>query len=181
MQADRLYSDMARFCKNALNRAITKSARKQRQLVREQYALPNKTLRRYTKIKRASTDILEATIRNATYGLSLNNFKRLERRGGVLVKLSKNRHIFMQGGFLAAKQGSSKQRNKGFLYTRQPQNFAGLNVKAGTLRSYVHQRAPKSTQVYRYATQPFSQIARSINHVLLPETHTIFAQELARE
>ncbi|WP_104682626.1 hypothetical protein [Helicobacter felis] len=181
MDANRLYSDMARFCKNALNRTITKSARTQRQLVREKYALSNKTLRRYTKVRRARTDVLEAVIRNATYGLSLDNFKRLEKRGGVLVKLSKSRHIFIQGAFLAAKRGEHKVRNRGFLYTRRAQSFEGLRVKSGTLRSFEHQKAPKGAQVYRYATESFSKIAKSVNARLLPEASRIFAQELARE
>ncbi|WP_158650388.1 hypothetical protein [Helicobacter felis] len=181
MDANRIYNDMARYCKNALNRTITKTARKQREMVREQYALPHKKLRRYTKIRRARTDYLEAIIRTGTGGFSLDNFKRRQTRTGVVVKLSKSRQIFMQGAFLAAPKGGVAQKRAGWLYSRNLISYAGIKSWRGNLTSYVHQRGPKATPVYSYSTEPYSQIVKRLNARLLPEAHRIFAQELARE
>lgn len=181
MQADRLYNDIARFCNNALNRTLTKTARRQRELIRQRYSLSNKTLRRLTKTRRSKIDTLEATIRNAIYKLSLNRFKRLERRGGVLVKLGPRDHLFVQGGFLGAKRGEGKQRNRGFLSTRVPQSFSGLITSSSTLYSYARHRTPRGSQVFYFRTKPFNLIAQEQNERLLREAHVIFAQELVRE
>ncbi|WP_121020446.1 hypothetical protein [Helicobacter vulpis] len=56
------YEDMARFCNNALNRTLTKTAKRQRELIRTRYSLSNKTIRRLTKTKKSRVDTLEVTI-----------------------------------------------------------------------------------------------------------------------
>lgn len=174
-------NDIARFCNNALNRTLTRTARAQRQLIRERYSFSNKTIRRFTKTRRSRVDTLEVTIRNSPYKLSLNNFKRLERRGGVLVKLSKNHHIMVRGGFLAARRGETKARNKGFLATRTLQSFPGITTTSGRMTSYKHHKTPMGSQVYYFKTKPFNLIAREQNGRLLSMAYRYFAEELARE
>lgn len=178
---DRILNDMARFCRNALNRTLTKTAKRQRDLIRTKYSLSNKTLRRYTKMKKAKIDDLEITIRNATYRLSLNRFKRLQKRTGVLVKVGPTQRLFIQGGFLAAKRGKQRQRGKGFLATQNPQSFSGITTTSGTLYSYARQRAPKGRSAFYFKTKPFNLIAREQNDRLLADANVIFAQELSRE
>ncbi|WP_162982212.1 hypothetical protein [Helicobacter labacensis] len=181
MQIDGLYHDMARFCNNALNRTLTKTSKVQRQLIRTRYSLSNKTIRRLTKTKKSQIDTLEVTIRNAIYKLSLNRFKRLQKRTGVLVKLGPRDHLFIQGGFLGAKRGETKVRNKGFLATRRAQSFAGITTSSSTLYSHSRQRSPRGSQVFYFRTKPFNLIAQEQNARLLAKAYEIFAQELAHE
>ncbi|WP_121020445.1 hypothetical protein [Helicobacter vulpis] len=113
--------------------------------------------------------------------MSLNRFKRLQKRTGVLVKLGPRDHLFIQGGFLGAKRGELKVRNKGFLATRKAQSFSGITTSASTLFSHSRQRSPRGSQVFYFRTKPFSVIAREQNDRLLAQAHQIFAQELSRE
>lgn len=174
--------DLTRYVRNALNRSITKIAKEQRELIKKDYALSNKKIRNLTKISRANTTKLEASIRNTKVKLSLNNFKRFQNKQGVRVKIAKDKSIFFKGAFLGVRKGGVKEDNKsGFLATRNLSNNNGFESSNSTIYSYKNRKNKVGTSINYFKTKEFSLIALDKTKALQKKAISIFESELAKE
>ncbi|WP_334085948.1 hypothetical protein [Helicobacter typhlonius] len=176
--------DIHTFTRNALNRTITRCAKAQRELIKQDYDLPNKKIRNLTKISKANKNKLEASILTSKTKLSINNFKRFQNKTGVRVKVAKSKEVFFKGAFLGARKGTSKaeqKRNSGFMAIKNPNQNNGFETHKATIYSYKNTKTPRATSLYYLKTKEFSLIAKSKTKALQKQALEIFKRELAKE
>ena len=186
--------DVSNYVRNALNRAITKCAREQRELIRAEYALPPKKIRSLTKVYRANREKLIASIKNAKVKLSINNFRRVQNKQGVRVHIAKGKSLFFKGAFLGVRKGGSKTKvnkngkeykdNKsGFMATRYANTQThGFSLSESSINSYKnYTNTPRSHRVYYFKTKEFSLIALEKTKTLQKKAIRIFEEELDKE
>ena len=175
--------DIFRFVQNALNRTITQCAKAQKKLIKQDYALSSKKIRKLTKINRAQ-DKLEATLKSSKVKLSINNFKRRQTKRGVSVKIAKGKRVFFKGAFLGVRKGQSRSqeaKSSGFLAIKNPSEARGFQLSKSTIHSYTNNKTPRATSVYYVKTKEFSLIAIDKTKALQKQAHEIFKKELSKE
>lgn len=177
--------DINRYIRNATNRTITKCAKIQRELIKQEYDLPNKKIRNVTRIYRANQHKLQASIFNTKVKLSINNFKRFQNKQGVRVKINKDKSLFFKGAFLGLKKGQNKKeakRNSGFMALKNPRFANGFETKKAVIISHKnYANSPREHSIYYLKTKDFSLIAKDNSKALQKQAIEIFREELAKE
>ena len=109
-----LKRDLQDNIRNALNRAITRLKKEQQALIQDNINLSNKKINNLTKVKRATRENLKASINTFAKfkTISLNSFKKIRKTtGGIKVEVSKNKNIFIAGGFFIHPKSNKKKKS----------------------------------------------------------------------
>lgn len=174
-----LEQDLAKHIQKALNKTISKISTEQAKAIKEEFDLPLKKIKAMSRVKKASTNKLNAQILSLDTPLSLKHFKKSPLKEGkkvvgVNVKLNKNKKILLKGYFVA------KNKDKGgeFIAIRE-------NSKHSRNADFIHKASNKSygggsgaKLYYPLSSKSFSNVAKEKSEALLKKAKDIFMMEL---
>ena len=175
-------NDFRNFYKNAVNRTLTKTQKKQRELIKESLLLKDKTIKRLSKARRANQNQLRASIRTfVKIELSPNVFKKKkERKGGIEVAINKDDKVFLEGAFyIKPRKGgravvSRNPNNRGFRATK-----ASIKSEYTTKDGVTVERVHKDLY-YLKTKKGFFEVVQKANDELIKELPKMIEDELKR-
>lgn len=173
-------NDINKLYRNAINRTLTKVARKQRELIKENLLIKDKTIKNLTRTKRASPYSNEASITSFTnIALSPNVFKyKKEKRDGVEIKINEQKKVFLQGAFsIKPKKGGrvivTRNKNAHPFYAQQASITSTYLTKRGMVER-IH-----TDLFYLKSKKGFFEVVKEANEVLIKEIPDILQKEIS--